>query len=142
MVEPRQPPPTKWTISISSPAATGTAASPVFRTITRLCSTTTIRGSRPRWGRRVARVSPSGTSRGSPLMRRVIISLLLPGESEGARRREGVGGVPEGADRRDPPRPCPTALGGIPGGDPPDRDDGAPEGDALLQHLHPEGGAV
>src|SRR6478736_5535735 len=134
MVEPRQPPPTKWTISISSPATTGTAASPVFRTMTRLCSTTTIRGSRPRCGRRVARVSPSGTSRGSPLMRRVIISLLLPGGGEGARRHEGVGGIPERPDRGDPPRAGAMAVAGIPGGDPPDRDDGTPEGDALLQH--------
>src|SRR5690606_25189892 len=60
------PPPTKWTISNTSPGSTGVSARRARSRISRLCSTTTRPGCRPSSASKPATVNPAGTRRGSP----------------------------------------------------------------------------
>ena len=72
------------------------------RTISRFSSTTTVRGSSPRWRSR-SRASPEpGTRRGSPftMMSSSVMPSSSPGRQQGQRGGRGIARLPQGRDGR------------------------------------------
>src|SRR5205807_4663284 len=105
-----QPPPTKCTSSIASPAATVTSPSLGRRTIARLCSTTTARGSSSSARSSSSSVAPRTTLRGSPFTSTSIESFTTatPRASAGLRPRDRLHPTARGSRRhRKLPRPAP-----------------------------------
>src|SRR6059058_3110827 len=85
-----QPPPTKCTSSIASPGATVTAPRVGRRTMVRLCSTTTARGSSASDSSSSSSVAPRATARGSPLTVTSTVSFIrsAPSASVAPRPRD------------------------------------------------------